>query len=66
MLVWPKFEISLVWCRFGGSSPAVDKPRNSLPWSLYQKQSFESSMPWCRLLSQSGQVSLCEGPGDQV
>lgn len=32
----------------------VDKPRGSLPWGFYPK-SFE--MPWCRLLSQSGQVS---------
>ncbi|KAI3435285.1 AAA domain-containing protein [Psidium guajava] len=42
-----------------GTSPlAVDKHRSSLtPWNLYQKQSpsFESSTPWCRLLSQSGQ-----------
>lgn len=36
----------------------VDKPKSSLSWSLYQKQSFETPVPWCRLLSQSGQVSL--------
>ncbi|KAH7528235.1 hypothetical protein FEM48_Zijuj05G0051000 [Ziziphus jujuba var. spinosa] len=35
-----------------GSSPVVDKPRGTLPWGFYPK-SFE--MPWCRLLSQSGQ-----------
>ncbi|KAF8010521.1 hypothetical protein BT93_J1221 [Corymbia citriodora subsp. variegata] len=42
-----------------GTSPlAVDKHRSSFTsWNLYQKQSptFESSTPWCRLLSQSGQ-----------
>ncbi|KAL7191723.1 hypothetical protein ACSBR2_023748 [Camellia fascicularis] len=44
-----------------GSSPVVvDKPRSSFSsWSTYQKQnpSFESSTPWCRLLSQYGQNS---------
>ncbi|KAF3436863.1 hypothetical protein FNV43_RR19616 [Rhamnella rubrinervis] len=38
-----------------GSSPVVDKPKSSLSWSLYRKQNFETSMPWCRLLSESGQ-----------
>jgi hypothetical protein len=49
---------------FQGASPAVmaDKPRSSFSsWSGYQKRTnpattFESSMPWCKLLSQSGQV----------
>ncbi|CAN1802325.1 Outer mitochondrial transmembrane helix translocase [Linum perenne] len=42
-----------------GSTPMVlDKPRSSLSaWGLYQKQNpnFETSTPWCKLLSQSGQ-----------
>ncbi|XP_059442717.1 uncharacterized protein LOC132174960 isoform X3 [Corylus avellana] len=46
-----------------GASPAVmvDKPRSSFSsWSSYQKRTnpgttFENSMPWCKLLSQSGQ-----------
>ncbi|KAF7838180.1 ATPase family AAA domain-containing protein 1-A isoform A [Senna tora] len=50
-----------------GSSPTlmVNKPRGSLSsWSIYQKEtpSFESSTPWCRLLSQSAQnpnVPIC-------
>ncbi|OAY47941.1 uncharacterized protein LOC110616864 isoform X3 [Manihot esculenta] len=49
-----------------GSTPlVVDKPRSSFPsWSLYHKQSstFETSMPWCKLLSQSAQnpnVVIC-------
>ncbi|XP_062169767.1 uncharacterized protein LOC133875603 isoform X3 [Alnus glutinosa] len=53
-----------------GASPAVmaDKPRSSFSsWSGYQKRTnpattFESSMPWCKLLSQSGQnanVPIC-------
>ncbi|KAL6996983.1 hypothetical protein U1Q18_007108, partial [Sarracenia purpurea var. burkii] len=49
-----------------GSSPiVVDKPRSSFSsWSAYQKQnpSFETTTPWCRLLSQYGQnsnVSIC-------
>ncbi|KAJ4712558.1 AAA-type ATPase family protein [Melia azedarach] len=43
----------------------MEKPRSSFSsWSLYQKQnpSFETSTPWCRLLSQSAQnanVSIC-------
>lgn len=44
-----------------GSTPGVmEKPRSSFSsWSLYQKQNptFETSTPWCRLLSQSGQNS---------
>ncbi|KAI9079510.1 hypothetical protein K1719_038592 [Acacia pycnantha] len=50
-----------------GSSPTVvvDKPRGSLSsWNIYQKQSpsSETSVPWCRLLSQSAlnpNVSIC-------
>ncbi|KAH7865974.1 hypothetical protein Vadar_013788 [Vaccinium darrowii] len=49
-----------------GSSPVVvDKPRSSFSsWAAYQKQnpSFETSTPWCRLLSQYAQnsnVSIC-------
>ncbi|XP_058226365.1 uncharacterized protein LOC131335150 isoform X1 [Rhododendron vialii] len=48
-----------------GSSPVVDKPRSSFSsWTAYQKQnpSFETSTPWCRLLSQYAQnsnVSIC-------
>ncbi|XP_044486983.1 uncharacterized protein LOC123212027 isoform X2 [Mangifera indica] len=49
-----------------GSTPVVmEKPRNSFSsWSLYHKHnpSFDAAMPWCRLLSQSGQnanVSIC-------
>ncbi|PSS07681.1 Spastin like [Actinidia chinensis var. chinensis] len=49
-----------------GSSPiVVEKPRSSFSsWSAYQKQnpSFETSTPWCRLLSQYAQntnVSIC-------
>lgn len=42
-----------------GTSPlVVDKHRSSFPsWNSFQKQSpsFESSTPWCRLLSQLGQ-----------
>lgn len=40
----------------------MDKPRSSFSsWSGYQKRTnpaatFETSMPWCKLLSQSGQV----------
>ncbi|KAF5957321.1 hypothetical protein HYC85_004546 [Camellia sinensis] len=57
-----------------GSSPVVvDKPRSSFSsWSTYQKQnpSFESSTPWCRLLSQYGQregtsVALLESKGSK-
>ncbi|KAI8018552.1 ATPase family AAA domain-containing protein 1-A [Camellia lanceoleosa] len=51
----------LILVCFRGSSPVVvDKPRSSFSsWSTYQKQnpSFESSTPWCRLLSQYGQNS---------
>ena len=51
---------------FEGSSPAavLDKARSSfLAWNTYQKQglnpaSFEVATPWCKLLSQSGQVIL--------
>ncbi|PSR89548.1 ATPase family AAA domain-containing protein [Actinidia chinensis var. chinensis] len=49
-----------------GSSPiVVEKPMSSFSsWSAYQKQnpSFETSTPWCRLLSQYAQntnVSIC-------
>ncbi|KAI8543958.1 hypothetical protein RHMOL_Rhmol08G0257700 [Rhododendron molle] len=48
-----------------GSSPVVDKPRSSFSsWTAHQKQnpSFETSTPWCRLLSQYAQnsnVSIC-------
>ena len=41
-----------------GTSPAVDKPRNGGIFEFYQKRnsSFDPLAPWCRLLSQSGQV----------
>ncbi|XP_040988881.1 uncharacterized protein LOC121236503 isoform X3 [Juglans microcarpa x Juglans regia] len=53
-----------------GASPAVivDKPRSSFSsWSVYQKRNnpattFETPVPWCRLLSQSAQnptVHIC-------
>ncbi|KAJ0047698.1 hypothetical protein Pint_15685 [Pistacia integerrima] len=49
-----------------GSTPVVmEKPRSSFSsWSLYHKNnpSFDAAMPWCRLLSQSGQnanVPIC-------
>ncbi|XWS60284.1 hypothetical protein CRYUN_Cryun07bG0023300 [Craigia yunnanensis] len=49
-----------------GSAPIVlDKGRSSFStWSIYQKQNpnFETSTPWCRLLSQSAQnpnVPIC-------
>ncbi|XP_034672350.1 uncharacterized protein LOC117903945 isoform X2 [Vitis riparia] len=40
-----------------GTSPiVVDKPRSSFSsWSVYQKQNYETSMPWCKLLSQFSQ-----------
>lgn len=44
---------------YEGSTPVVEKPRSAFSsWSFYQKQSpsFETSTPWCKLLSQSGQV----------
>ncbi|KAL6280916.1 hypothetical protein ACE6H2_017797 [Prunus campanulata] len=48
-----------------GSTPVVEKPRSAFSsWSFYQKQSpsFETSTPWCKLLSQSGQninIGIC-------
>ncbi|KAF2302638.1 hypothetical protein GH714_000527 [Hevea brasiliensis] len=49
-----------------GSTPlVVDKARSSFSsWNLYQKQNstFETSTPWCKLLSQSAQnpnVDIC-------
>ncbi|PON77325.1 Serine/threonine protein kinase [Parasponia andersonii] len=40
-----------------GSSPLLDKTRSGPSYGFYQKQSssFDTSMPWCKLLSQSGQ-----------
>ncbi|EXC04127.1 ATPase family AAA domain-containing protein 1-A [Morus notabilis] len=39
-----------------GTSPLADKPRSSLSFGFYAKSSgFETSTPWCRLLSQSSQ-----------
>ncbi|XP_022729759.1 uncharacterized protein LOC111284904 isoform X2 [Durio zibethinus] len=49
----------------GSASIGLDKGRSSISsWSIYQKQNpnFETSIPWCRLLSQSAQnpnVSIC-------
>ncbi|KAJ4838488.1 hypothetical protein Tsubulata_021088 [Turnera subulata] len=58
--------LSVVGPSAEGTTPVVvEKPRSSFSsWSLYHKQnpSFETSPPWCKLLSQSAQnpnVNIC-------
>lgn len=54
-------RVGLIWfvSNVEGTSLVGDKPRSSFSsWSLYAKQhpNFETTTPWCRLLSQFGQV----------